>query len=732
MDESVVLEQLAAALDAHASAQFDRAESLCQSVLECAPARPEALTLMGMIRRRHNRFDEAEHYYRQALAAAPHYADAHHNLGNLLLDLGQAESALACFQRSSALRPEWAEGHNRIGATLHALGRLDEALPHFERALALRPDAADIHWDYALALLAAGRYTEGWREYEWRWARRQPAPRDLPQPAWTGQDLQGKRLLVYVEQGYGDAIQCMRFLPLLKARGAHLVLELHAPLQALADAALGVDETVIMGEALPDFDYHVSIMSLPGLLGATLETLPRAVPYLRVRADRLKAWRPRLSTAAGEALKVGIVWAGNPNVKNDRWRSPRLAPLLPLLSLPGIRFFALQKGDGSRDIATAGAPASLTDLGPDIQDFADTAAILLELDLVISTDTSVAHLAGALGRPVWLMLHASPDWRWQNAGRDNAWYPTARLYRQRTLGDWSGVVAELDRDLRALAGAPAADAVEALRRRFDACPLCDSRASETAGEHDCRRHALWHEPLPATLAWRRCLSCGHVYTDGYYTERGLREVFARAHDSQLAGGDFDTQRFVWSRVVEQVLKHLPAGERLFHGGCSWLDVGCGAGGLVFTAAEYGFDAMGLDARQSAAERLSALGYRAQRGDLMDAPLKRGWSVISMADVLEHMPDPRAALRRVRELLADDGALFLSCPNADCAAWRGMDASATNPYWQEIEHVHNFSRARLMSLLRECGFEPVAYGVSQRYKACMEIVARPVARTGPTT
>jgi Tfp pilus assembly protein PilF/SAM-dependent methyltransferase len=716
-DEQQLLDRLGEALQAHAQNDLARAGALCAEVLAEAPTRPEALTLKGILLRKEERLDEAEACYRQALEAAPHYPDAHHNLGNLELARGRTEAGLEHFRRALALRPDWAEGENRVAAALHALGRFDEAFSHFQRALALAPDHADIHWDHALALLAAGRYPEGWREYEWRWARRQPAPRDFAQPLWQGGDLAGKRILVYVEQGYGDAIQFLRFLPLIKARGGHVILELHEILQPLVDAVLGADQVVTMGGPLPEFDTHISLLSVPAVLAIALDALPAAVPYLRVRPERLAHWRPRL---AGPGLKVAVVWAGNPNVKNDRWRSPRLAPLLPLLDTPGVRFFAVQKGDGSNDLAAAGPLPALTDLGPDLRDFGDTAAILLEMDLVITTDTSVAHLAGALARPTWLMLHAEPDWRWLRDRADSPWYPTARLYRQDTLGDWSGVVAALGRDLRRLAGI----AEPALRQPFPACPLCGSQDETRLATYDCRGHKLWHPPLPATLAWMRCRQCGHVHTDGYYTEAGLAALFEKSHAGQVAGGDHDGQRFVWSRVVERVLAHLPDPGRLFDGDLSWLDVGCGNGGLVLTAAEYGFAATGLDARRETAERLAALGAQALVGDLMTVALADRYSVISLADVLEHLPDPRAALARVRAHLADDGLLFVSCPNLDCASWRAMDAEAGNPYWIEIEHLHNFSRARLVALLRECGFEPVAYGVSQRYKACMEIIARP--------
>lgn len=716
-EEAVV--QLTEALQAYASEDLERAEYLCKGVLEAVPERPEALTLMGVLRRKADRFPEAEVFYLYAIRVAPYYADAHQNLGNLYKEMGRMEDALACFEKSVALRPDWPEGLSRLAATYHALDRFPESFDYFQRALSQQPDYADGHWDYALALLADGRYAEGWREYEWRWARKQPQPRGFTQPAWQGEDIRGKRLLVYVEQGYGDAIEFLRFLPMIKDRGAYILLEIHHILIPLLDPSMGMRTIVTAGAPLPDFDVHVALLSLPGLLGISLENLPANVPYLRVDKERVLRFAPRIAAAQG--LKVGVVWAGNPNVKNDQWRSPRLAPLVNLFNVPGVTFFALQKGAGREDLDKLGPFPSLIDLGDDLHDFGDTAAVMNQMDLIITTDTSVVHLAGALGRPTWVMLHRTADWRWLAKRDDSPWYPTMRLYRQPRLGDWGSVVHAIENDLRARVGQPAV-ARHDLQHAFKACPLCGSTHELALKTYDCSKHPMWHSPLPATLSWRQCGQCGHVHTASYFTEFGLAELFQRSHANQLAGGDFDSQRFVWSRVVDAVLKVLPNPLRLQRGEASWLDVGCGNGALVFTAAEYGFDAVGLDARHETVERLLGLGYRAIQGDLMDAPLEGVFSVISMADVLEHLPDPRAALLRVRNLLAKDGALFVSCPNRDCASWRAMDAASTNPYWAELEHYHNFSRARLMDLLAECGFSTVSYGVSQRYKACMELVA----------
>ncbi len=258
------------------------------------------------------------------------------------------------------------------------------------------------------------------------------------------------------------------------------------------------------------------------------------------------------------------------------------------------------------------------------------------------------------------------------------------------------------------------------------CPLCESTALAPVGVADCRRHEIWHPPLPETLGWLRCAGCDHVFTEGFYTEAGLAELFRKANPGQLAGGDPERQRLVWAPVVRRVLETLACRSELFRRSDppapGWLDVGCGAGGLIFTAAEFGFAAVGLDLRQEAVRRLQDLGYQARCGDIFADQPEQPFQVVSMADLLEHTPYPKIVLARARELLAPEGSLFVSCPNRECASWREMDRKNANPYWMEIEHHHNFSRRSLLGLLTECGFRPVDYSVSQRYIACMEIVA----------
>jgi SAM-dependent methyltransferase len=261
------------------------------------------------------------------------------------------------------------------------------------------------------------------------------------------------------------------------------------------------------------------------------------------------------------------------------------------------------------------------------------------------------------------------------------------------------------------------------RTPYPACPICGLSDFSNVVVGNCKRHPMWHPPLPENLTWLRCSGCGHIFTDSFYTEAGLTELFRHANSGQLAGGDLNQQRLLWEPVIQRVLQALPDRTAIFNDArTSWLDVGCGSGGLVFTAEEFGFSATGLDLREEAVRRIRDLGYQAQQGDLLSIQSAVPINVISMADLLEHTPYPVAVLRRAHELLDAKGVLYISCPNRESSSWLQMNINKANPYWCEIEHYHNFSRKSLMWLLRQCGFVPVSYAVSNRYVSCMEIVA----------
>lgn len=442
------LKRLERAFNAQSAEEDGTARVLCEDVVALFPERADGWAMLGVLSRKYGAPERAEAQYRRAIAEDPTYMHAHNNLGNLLRDLGRPLEAVECYERALALQSDWPGTLDQLASAYQDAGQLKKAIAQFDELVERYPDYADGHWDRALALLKAGRYQEGWAEYEWRFERRQPVPRAFPQPRWQGESLQGKRLLIYAEQGFGDALQFLQFIKLLHNRGATLYLELRDSLVTLVEGFAGVDQVIEYGKPLPEFDLHVPLLSLPHILGVELADLPADQAYLKADPYRIKHWQEHIET---DKPAVGFVWAGNPNVKNDRWRSPRLHPLLPLFEHRTINFYALQKGDGCNDLKTLeNRPDNLVVLSDEIGDFADTAAIIAQMDVVITTDTSVAHLAGAMGKSVWIMLHYACDWRWLEERDDSPWYPSVRLFRQPRLGDWASVVTKISTELTAL------------------------------------------------------------------------------------------------------------------------------------------------------------------------------------------------------------------------------------------------------------------------------------------
>jgi hypothetical protein len=298
-------------------------------------------------------------------------------------------------------------------------------------------------------LLLRGDFPKGFEQYEWRRSKI-CSRRVFTQPEWDGGPFPGKTLLLHAEQGLGDTLHFIRYAPLVRELGGRVVVECQKPLAHLLDSIAGIDALVPEGDPLPPFELHTPLLSLPHLLGTTEATVPAVVPYLSPEPSAVDVWRQRLGR--GEKLKVGLVWAGSPGHKNDRNRSIPFKLLRPLLEMPGIRFFALQVGERASDIEAARLQGSIDDISPNLNDFADTAAALSMLDLLISVDTAPAHLAGALGRPVWLLLPFSPDWRWKMDREDSLWYPTMRLFRQPTQSDWLSTIRRIRDELAALVG----------------------------------------------------------------------------------------------------------------------------------------------------------------------------------------------------------------------------------------------------------------------------------------
>ncbi len=424
----------------------DEALPHARGAAEAMPLRADAWTLLGILRQRLGQPHAAEAAYRTALHARPDYPDAWTNLGNLLRARDDRAGALQAFQHAMRCAPRSPEPAYNLGMALEQFGLHDGALTAFQAALECDPEHVDAHWNRALALLRASRFEEGFREYEWRFRRGEPAPRDCAQPVWDGSPFAGRTILVWAEQGFGDALQFLRFVPDVARRGGRVVLEVMDGLQGLASRIPGVAAVVVRGTEPPPFDIQVALMSLPHVLGLAPSASPACTPYLRACATRSARMRRRLAThghTPGLELAIGLVWAGNPALRNSRERSPGFAVVRPLMDIPGTRMFSLQKGAGRADLAEAALPANFIDLDAAIDDFDDTAAIIANLDIVVTCDTAVAHLAGALGKPTFVLLPHTPDWRYGPAADSTAWYPSMRLFRQAAPGDWASVLARV-------------------------------------------------------------------------------------------------------------------------------------------------------------------------------------------------------------------------------------------------------------------------------------------------
>jgi hypothetical protein len=384
----------------------------------------------------------------QALSLDPSHIDSRYNRGLMLIDAERFGDALTCFDQVLATHPDHMPALGNRGVVLHVMGRLEEAIASFARVRALQPGDAAACMNESLARLAMGDFAGGWPRFEARYGTTMhPIHRDFPMPQWKGEPLPPRRtILLHVDQGYGDTIQFGRYARLLTHR-AHVVMELPATLMRLF-ATLSDDLTLVAeGEALPPFDLHCPIVSLPLAFGTTIETIPCDIPYLRADPALAAGWRARVDALPG--LKVGLVWAGDSGravseaAARDRRRSMPLARLAPLGAVPGVSFISLQKGEAAAQANRPPFGMTLHDWTGELNDFADTAALIATLDLVITVDTSVAHLAGALGAPVWILNRFDACWRWLRDRADSPWYPSARLFRQPALGAWDPVIEQV-------------------------------------------------------------------------------------------------------------------------------------------------------------------------------------------------------------------------------------------------------------------------------------------------
>ena len=484
----------------HARAgRFGEAEKICQRVLRERPRDPGTMVLYSILARQRGEFAVAVDRAAKAAEAHPEIAEIHANLGEFSRLAGKMEQSIASFElairlkpleptfhnslatvfceirrhesavkeyeRAVQLKPDYAQAWSNLGAVLRELGRLDEAaeaigtalrfepqlagahlnlaivrtdqerfgeaFESYGRAIAIQPDFREAHWSLGMLHLLLGNTERGWPEYQWRPTL---APR-FAKPIWKGEDLSGKTILLHTEQGLGDTIQFARYIPMLAEKGARTVLACQQPLTRLLS---GFAPILSVGQPFPVYDFHCPLLNLPMVFGTNPGNIPAHIPYLKANDDLSKDWKRRLGDK-GAKKRVGLVWAGRPQHRDDSRRSISFEQLAILLQMPGVDFFSLQMGPPAKQ--AAGSP--IIDLTAELHDFCDTAALIENLDLVITVDTAVAHLAGAMGKPVWVLLARIPDWRWMLERADSPWYPTMRLYRQKRRGDWATVVAEI-------------------------------------------------------------------------------------------------------------------------------------------------------------------------------------------------------------------------------------------------------------------------------------------------
>jgi tetratricopeptide (TPR) repeat protein len=453
---------------------------------ELNPDHAKVNNLLGIALRKAGRLDEAIAAFGRAVWIDPNSAEAYNNLGNALTDRGQYDRAIAAYRQAIALRPDYREALRNMGSSLRAAGRFDEALAALRKVTQEEPNDADAHnrlgvvlgeagkidqavaagrkavamrgatrlmrWHLAVNLLKAGKLREGFAEYEARWGASEDhnQPRQFGVMQWAGHDLAGRRILLYAEQGIGDTIQFARYVPLVANRGGRIVLECQGPLARLLRPLKGVEQIILPNEPadreIGAIDTHCPLMTLPMVFGTTLDTIPNQVPYLHADAALVRHWRQRVGKLDGK-LKIGLNWAGNPDQKGDRHRSTTLSKFAPLAAMGDAVFVSLHKGTAGGQATKPPRGLKLVDWTDELSDFAETAALIENLDLVITTDTSVPHLAGAMGKPVWVLLPFAADWRWMMEREDSPWYPTMRLFRQKKPGDWAEVVRRVAQSL---------------------------------------------------------------------------------------------------------------------------------------------------------------------------------------------------------------------------------------------------------------------------------------------
>jgi tetratricopeptide (TPR) repeat protein/SAM-dependent methyltransferase len=595
------------------------------------------------------RYDEALAAATRASALDPTSPDAYNNVGSALLEVARFDEAIVALEKALELNPNFAFAHSNLGNALRGLGRLDEAIVAFEKAVELGPHLAVAHKNLGLTRLQKGEYRAGWPEYGWRWLADGHPPREYPKPLWQGEPLSGKTLLLYTEQGLGDAIQFARFIPELARQGARVVLEVHPQLMGLMRTIEGVSEIIPAWGETPHFDTYLPIMDLPGVLGLEPDTIPRKVPYLNAEPARIAQWRERLGA---HGFKVGIAWEGFGGTPRKKMRSAALSAFAPLADKAGVRLISLQKQAPGTPPDPFLERLGIETLGPDFDSdadaFLDTAAVMESLDLVITIDTSVAHLAGALARPVWIALTKVPDWRWKVTGHDTIWYPTAQLFRQTTDGDWPPVFVEIAAELaKVVAG-----------------------ASIIPGPAKPKRAAL-----DASLAGQRDYARLNAFMDAHGWD-SMPELAAEPHVS------------ITRTTIESLREQgfLPPGLRL-------LDIGCGDGLALSLFRQISMDASGIAGRIDAQTcRAKGFDVRAMDQNFMDFP-NASFDVLWCRQVLQRSVAPLFTLKEYARIIKPGGLIHV-----DVAATDTDFQHETNPAYHSVLPVNSwlalFARAGL--------------------------------------
>ena len=423
--------------------EFDEVISRLERLAKSRPDSARVPLTLANFLRKYDRIDEAILQWRNGLAKDPKWDDSWRNLGFGLEHLDRIDEAVDAYRQAAQAAPANSENHRYLGSALQDAGQLDKALDAFGQAIKADPENAEAHWGRFWVSALRGDFPKAWEDYEWRWKLRERTTPELDDsaPLWEGGDLSGQTFFLRAEQGYGDTIQIIRYAPILAEMGATVKVGCPPALARLLTDAPGVSEVITGNAGRVIFNSHQALFSLPRILGTTLDNIPGTVPYLTAPSQS----GVELPATKG-VFRIGLTWHGSGSQNPDR-RSVPFEQLLPLLEQERAMFFSLQLGDASHDPARADAENKLADLSPLMDDFASTAALIEQLDLVITIDTAVAHLAGALGKPTWLLLSAAPDWRWMLGRSDSPWYPSMRLFRQAKLGDWSDPLAKLRAEL---------------------------------------------------------------------------------------------------------------------------------------------------------------------------------------------------------------------------------------------------------------------------------------------